>query len=99
MNTFEISFVFDRKVKMQGYVELINYQPTEIIEFEIKRVWLTGVFTDRYFIQYIRGEIRANFLRRVIVNGATGSSWKFKRFDRISITATHVNQVTSLLAS
>ena len=99
LNTFERSFVFDSKAKMHGYIDLINYQPTKIIEVESKRVWLTDVFTGRYFIQYIRGEIRANFLRRVIVNGGTGSSWKFKRFDRISLTVNHVDQVTSLLAS
>ena len=99
LNAFERSFVSDKKLKFQGYTELINYQSTEIIKLESKRVWLTDVFTGKYCNQYIRGELRANFLRRVIVNGATGSSWKFKRFDKISIIVTDVNQLTSFLAS
>ena len=99
LNAFERSFVSDKKLKFQGYTELINYQSTEIIKLESKRVWLTDVFTGKYCNQYFRGEIRANFQRRVIVNGATGSSWQCKRFDKISIIVTDVNQLTSLLAS
>ena len=38
LNAFERSFVSNKKVKFQGYTELINYQPTEIIELESKRV-------------------------------------------------------------
>ena len=36
-----------KKMKMQGYIELVNYQSSEILELESKRVWLTDVFTDR----------------------------------------------------
>ena len=91
LSTFERSFVSNKKVKMQGYIELVNYQPSEIIELESKRVWLTDVFTGRYFNQYIRGEMKSNFLKRVIVNGATGSSWQFKRFDRLSVIVTDID--------
>ena len=76
--TFERSFVSNKKVKMYGYIELINYQPSEIIELESKRVWLTDVFAGRYFNQHIRGEMKSNFLKNVILNGVTGSSWQFK---------------------
>ena len=84
---------------MQGYIELVNYLPSEIIELESKRVWLTDVFTGRYFNQYINGEMKSNVLKRVIVNGATGSSWQFKRFDRILVIVTDIDQVNSLLSS
>ena len=47
--TFERSFASDKKVKMQDNIELINYQSSELIEFEGKRVWFTDVFTGRYF--------------------------------------------------
>ena len=49
LNVFERSFVSDKKVKFQGYTELINYQSTEIIKIESKRVWLTDVFTGKHF--------------------------------------------------
>ena len=99
LSTFKRSFVSNKKVKMQGYIELVNYLPSEIIELESKRVWLTDVFTGRYFNQYINGEMKSNFLKRVIVNGATGSSWQFKRFDRILVIVTDIDQVNSLLSS
>ena len=38
LNAFERSFFSDKKVKFQGYSELINYQAAEIIELESKRV-------------------------------------------------------------
>lgn len=77
-----------KKVKAHGYIELINYQPSEIIELESRRAWLTDLCTCRYFNQYVRAESRSNFLERVKVNRMTGSSWQFKWFDRLSIIVT-----------
>ena len=36
--TFERSFAPTEKVVVQGYMELVNYQPSKIIELESKRV-------------------------------------------------------------
>ena len=100
LNTFEISFVSNnKKVKMQECIELVNYQPSEIIELESKRVWLTDVFTGIYVNRYIRGEMKSNFLKRVILNGATATSCQFKRFDRLSVIVTDIDKVNSLLSS
>ena len=55
LSIFERSFVSNKKVKMQGYIELVNYQPSQIIELENNRVCLTDVFIGRYFNQYITG--------------------------------------------
>ena len=90
---------FCSKVKFQGYIELINYQQAELIELESKRLWLTDILTGKYFNQYIRAVIRANFLKKVIINGEMGSSWQFKRFEKIALIVTDVKQVRSLLAS
>ena len=81
--TFERCFVPTKKAMDQGYMELVNYQPTKIIELESKRVWLTDVFTCKFFNQYVRGKMKNYFLKRIIVNGMTGSSWRFKRFVRL----------------
>ena len=88
LSAFDRSFTSTKKIKVQEYIELANYQPSEIIELESKRFWLTNVFICRFFNQYVKGEIRSDFLKRVIVNGMTGSSWKFKRFDSLSIIFT-----------
>ena len=71
-------FVSRGKVSVQGSMELINYQPEEetdqIIELESRRSWLTDVYTCVFFNGYIQEEIRKNFMKRVIINGMTGSS-------------------------
>ena len=71
--TFERSFAPTEKVVVQGYMELVNYQPSKIIELESKRVWLTDVFTCKFFNKYVRGKMKNDFLKRIIVNGMTGS--------------------------
>lgn len=81
-------FASGKDFKMQGYVELINYQQTETEELENIRVWLTNVFIGRYFNQYIRGEMKKDIWKRVIINGATSSSWIFKRFNKFQVIAT-----------
>lgn len=70
---------------MQGYVELKNYQQTETVELENTRVWLTNVSIACYFNQYIRSEMKKDILKRVIINGSTGSSSIFKRFNKVPV--------------
>lgn len=45
------------------------------------------------------GGIRSKFLRRVLVNGMTGSRWQFKRLVRLSIIVTDVDQKNVVLSS
>ena len=73
---------------IQGYVELMNYQQTEIVNLENTRMWLTNVFQGYHFTPYIRGEIKKEILKRILINGATGSSWIFKRFNKLQIIVT-----------
>ena len=48
-------------------------------------VWLTNSFNSKYFNEFVRGEILDEITKRIIVNGQTGSSWHFKRFERLSV--------------
>ena len=73
---------------MQGYFELKNHQQTEIVELENTRVWLTNVFIGRYFNEFIRSEMKKDILKRVIINGSTGSSWLFKHFNNLQFLVT-----------
>ena len=63
--------------------EIINQQRDS--ERTEKRVWLTNVFCFNHFNQFVRGEIKDEIVKRVIVNGQTGSSWYFKSFNRMNI--------------
>ena len=73
-------------VKIQRYVELINYQQSKIVNLENTRVDVTNVFKGSH--PYIRGGIKKVILKRVIVNGATGSSWSFEMFNKLQIIVT-----------
>lgn len=70
----ERKFVFNGKVKVQGSMELISYQPAEsniIIELENRRIWLNDVYTCVFFNDYVKEKIRESFMKRVIINGMT----------------------------
>lgn len=59
---------------------------------------MTDVYIGKFFNKFITGEIKNELVKRVIVNGMTGSSWRFKRFARISMIDTAVNK-TSIVSS
>ena len=48
-----------------------------------------------YYDFYESRELVSDFLKRVIMNGMTGSSWRFKRFDRICLTV-NIDEFRSL---
>lgn len=85
--------------KNQDYFKLRNYQQTETVELENTGVWLTNVYTGRYFNEFIRGEIKKGILKRVIINDSTGSSWLFKRFNKLQVIATDSNSLKNIVAS
>ena len=88
------------KVNVHHSMERINYQSVEetdhIIDLESRRSWLTDVCSYVYFNGYVQEEIRKNFVKRVIINGMTGSSWQLKRFERLSIVVTSNTDTTIL---
>ena len=63
LNSVYERFLSDGQYKIQGYVEIINYQPTEIINLKNTRVWLTNLCAACHFISYVRNEIRNNILK------------------------------------
>ena len=73
-----------KECKFQGYAEIINQQRGEII-LEDKRVWLTNVHNSKFFNDFVQGEIKNEIIQRVVVKGMSGSSWLFKRFQRLTV--------------
>ena len=74
--------------KFQGYFEIINQQRGPEFNLTDKRPWLTNVYHFKYFNAFVRVEIKNEMMNRIIVNGQSGSSWFFKRFNRLSIIVT-----------
>ena len=100
-NSVQGSFesVRGKEFNMQGYFELKHYHQTKIIELENTRVWLTNVFVGRYFNEFIRGEMKREILKRVIINGSMCSSWLFKRFNKLQVLITDKNAYKNILSS
>ena len=84
--------------KFQGYAEIVNQQRGEIISKD-KRVWLTNSFNSKHFNDFVRGEIRDEITKRIIVNGQSGSSWYFKRFERLSVIVVSQAEPKKLILS
>ena len=68
---------------------IINRQPPPqegITEITDSRVWVTNACEGVYFNDFIKFGITADINKRIIFNGLTGSSSRFKRFDHLSIS-------------
>ena len=81
-----------KKFRLQVSMELINYLPTDIIELESRRIWMTDVYECNFFNSFVKGDIKTDLLKKVIVNGMTGCSWRFKRFERMTFIVTNINK-------
>ena len=49
------------------------------------RFWSTEVYKGVYFNDFIFNRLKHHFLNRVIINGMTGSSWRFHRFITLTV--------------
>ena len=84
---------------MQSYVQVKNYRRKDIAELENTSVWLTNVHVQHYFNEYIRSEKKRDILKRVILNGSTGSSWIVKRFNRLQVIVTDRNTFKNVMSA
>ena len=86
--------MYNKKYKFQGYFELVNQQLTLDNQSFLteNRNWVTNVYKSIYFNEFVRSEISNDIKKRIISNGLTGSSWYFKRFERLNITVISVKE-------
>ena len=87
------------QIKSQGYAKIINQQQSKVVTCGNKRFWLTNVYFAKHFSLYDRGALKSEFLKRLIHNGQTGSSWNFKRFERLQIITTSLESFKTLNSS
>ena len=88
----------DDQYKIQGYVEIINQQQSKFTIAESTRVWLTNPYAARHFNDFVWNSIKSEIVKRIIVNGLTGSSWYFKRFNRLTTIASSVKDVRKIMS-
>lgn len=53
---------------------------------------MTDAYVCKFFNEIVKGENKNDLMKRVTVNGMTSSSWRSKKFDRISMIVTDVNK-------
>ena len=82
--------------KFQGYAEITNQEKLEVI-LEINE--LSNSFTSKHFNDFVRGEIRGGITKRIIVDGQSGSSWHFKRFERLRVIVVPLTDSKKLFSS
>ena len=56
------------------------------------RYWSTDPIETKSFNDFVYFNVRESILKRVIINGLTGSSWRFNRFVYINIKTFSVNE-------
>ena len=98
LNSVYVKFEPNDQCKIQGYAEIINQQQVEFIVTESTRVWLTNTYTAKYFNDYVRNSIKSEIVKRIIMNGSTGSSWYFKRFNRLTVVITSANDAQRIMS-
>ena len=97
-NVYQVYQHGNKENKIQAYAEIINQQRGEIV-LENKRVWLTNVYRAKHFNDFVRGELSDQIIKRVIVNGESGSSWYFKRFERLNVNVVSLSDARNLMSS
>ena len=92
--------------KTDGREELIvkssfsiqNYQPppedmNNVRGLYDERLWSTPTYFGNFFNDFIKSSLKNDIKKRIIVNGRTGSSWRFNRFQSVSVIFnTKINQ-------
>ena len=84
--------------KIQAFFEIINQQRGEVI-LEDNRAWLTNSFNKKHYNTFIQGEVKNEIIKRIILNGQSGSNWFFKRFERLTIITTSTKNQIQLFSN
>ena len=87
-----------RQVRFKCTFTVVNGQPASragFAEITDSRVWQTNVHDSVYFNDFIKSNLSQDILKRIIINGMAGSSWRFKRFDRICL-AVNIDEIGSV---
>ena len=90
LNVFDMKFNSsgDEKFIFKCSFIVINYQPPGVdigAAIYDSRFWSTKTY-EVFFNEFIKTSLISDIHKRIIINGATGNSWRFNRFQLISIS-------------
>ena len=82
-------------------MKLINYHlagTDRIVELEAEKD-LINRYLYLCLLQWVRATgTKKEFMKWITINGMAGSSWWFKRFERLSVTVTSANTNSTILS-
>ena len=91
-NVVDLNFVTDgrRELVIKSTFNIRNYQPppedlNNVRGLFDQRVWSTPVYFGNFFDDFIKTSLKSDIKKRIISNGRTGSSWRFDRFESVSV--------------
>ena len=89
----DIKFQRDGKKKLviKFTFTIMNYQPppediNNVVGIYDKRLWSRPTYFGNFFNEFIKISLIHDIKKRIIVNKRTGSSWRFNRYDSVSVT-------------
>ena len=88
LDLFLITFGPERKVQIKCTFSMPNYQPQPeegFVKVTGIRICSTDGYTCGFFYDFVKQIVERDIRRRIIMNGQTGSSWRFKRFNHFKI--------------
>ena len=90
LNAFDIKFIGngDKNLIFKCLFVIINYQSPAIeggVPIYDSRFWSTRTYEGFYFNEYIKYSLAQDVCTRIVVNAQAGSSWRFYRFQSISV--------------
>ena len=89
-NVFDVNFNSSGKDRLffKCSFIIINYQPAVEGGLPIydSRFWSTKTFEGFFFNEFIKTSMIIDIRKIITINGATGSNWRFNRFQSLSIS-------------
>ena len=91
MSVFEQKFVprDGSKNLFKCSYTIVNSHPPpaqDAVEIEDSRTWTISAHQGVHFNEYVKFLLISDIKKGIIINGLTGSSWRFKRFDHLSLS-------------
>ena len=91
LNAFDIKFNSngEKNLIFRCSFVIINYQPPAFdcgVPIYDSRFWSTKIFEGFYFNEFVKFPLIQKIRKRITIDGETGSSWRFSRFQSISIS-------------
>ena len=80
-----------KELIVKSSFSILNYQPPpedmkNVRGLYDERLWSTPTYNGNFFNDFIKFSLKNDIKKKITLNGRTGSSWRFNRFQFVSVT-------------